>query len=100
MFCLFLVCMDLSFTFNLCNLKTPLIRQSHRLSNKRELTVFTPVSSYVRISCRVQRIACHYDRMRASTVESRSTTVESCATTIELSGTTIGTLEVKLFVYV
>ena len=53
MFCLFLVCMDLSFTFNLPNLKTPLIRQSHRLSNKREFSVFcsprwlTPVSIQV-----------------------------------------------------
>ena len=43
MFCLFLICMDLSFTFNLSNLKTPLIRQSHRLSNKRGFTVFTIV---------------------------------------------------------
>ena len=40
MFCLFLVWMDLSFTFHLCNLKSPLIRQSHRLSNKRGFTVF------------------------------------------------------------
>ena len=40
MFCLFLVYMDFSFQFNLCNLKTPFIGQSHRVSNTRELTVF------------------------------------------------------------
>ena len=40
MCCPFLVWMDPSFTFHLCNLKTPLIGQSHRLSNKRGFTVY------------------------------------------------------------
>ena len=50
-YCLFLVCMDLSFTFNFCNLKTPLIRLASQIREGSLYIMFVTSKNILHSKC-------------------------------------------------